>query len=159
MVVCSKTQYKSINHYIVIIITILALLFITCFPLQIKNCDRCQRNTSESKCYDMLHPVKVVAKVWYLVGIDLIDAGKVSGKGNQYLLTMTDYFSKYVEAIPLPVKSALSVAKGLSKVYCRHGAPAHIISDQGREFVNQVRLWLRGLVEHRTTLCHLCSCW
>jgi len=88
----------------------------------------------------VLHPVKVVAKVWYLVGIDLIDAGKVSGKGKRYLLTMTDYFSKYVEAIPLPDKSALSVAKGFYKMNCRHGAPAHIISDQGREFVNEVGL-------------------
>ena len=84
----------------------------------------------------MLHPVKVVSKVWYLVGIDLTDAGKVSAKGNRYLLTMTEYFSKYVEAIPLPNKSTVSIAKGLYKTYCRHGAPAHIIADQGREFVN-----------------------
>ena len=83
--------------------------------------------------------MKVVSKVWYLVGIDSIDVGKVSAEGNRYLLTMTDYFSKYVEAIPLPEKSAVSVAKGLYKAYCRHGGPAHIISDQGREFVNQVK--------------------
>ena len=86
----------------------------------------------------MLHPVKVVSKVWYLVGIDLIDASKVSAKGNRYLLTMTDYFSKYVKAIPLPDKSAVTVAKGLYKAYCHHGAPAHIISVQGREFLKQV---------------------
>lgn len=72
------------------------------------------------------------------MGIDLIDASRTSAKGNRYLLTQTDYFSKYVEAIPLPDKSALSVAKDLYKTYCRHGAPAHIISDQGRDFVNQV---------------------
>ena len=59
-------------------------------------------------------------------------------KGNRYLLTQIDYFSKYVKAIPLPDKSAFSVAKGLYKTYCRHGATAHIISDQGRDFVNQV---------------------
>ena len=105
---------------------------------QIRNCDRCLRNTSEIKSYDVLHPVKVVSKVWYLFGIDLIDAGKVSAKGNRYLLTMTDYFRKFVEAIPLPDKSAVSVAQSLYKAYCRHGAPAHIISDKGREFVNQV---------------------
>ena len=88
----------------------------------------------------------MVAKVWYLVGIDLIDASKTSAKGNRYLLTQTDYFSKYVEAIPLPDKSALSVAKGLYKTYCRHGAPAQIISDQGREFVNQVRYGLKPML-------------
>ena len=53
-------------------------------------------------------------------------------------VTQTDYFSKYVETIPLPDNSALSVAKGFYKTCCRHGAPAHIISDQGRDFVNQV---------------------
>lgn len=63
--------------------------------------------------YNVLHPVKVTAKVWYLVDIDLIDASRASAKGNRYLLTQTDYFSKYVEAILLPDKSALSVAKGL----------------------------------------------
>ena len=31
---------------------------------QIRNFDQCQRNTSESKGYDVLHPVKVVSKVW-----------------------------------------------------------------------------------------------
>jgi len=82
--------------------------------------------------------------VSYLVGIDPIDAGKMSGKGNRYLLTTTDYFSKYVEAIPLPDKSALSVTKGLYKSYCRHGAPVHIISDQGRDFVNQVHIRTEG---------------
>ena len=61
---------------------------------------------------------------------------------------MTDYFSKYVEAVPIPDKSAISVAHGVYKVYCRHGAPVGVICDQGREFVNQVRIgsivWLRG---------------
>lgn len=51
---------------------------------------------------------------------------------------MTDYFTKYVEACPLPTKTADCVAKSLYQTFCRHGAPAHIVTDQGREFVNQV---------------------
>ena len=51
---------------------------------------------------------------------------------------MTDYFTKYVEACPLPMKSADCVAKSLYQTFCRHGAPAHIVTDQEREFVNQV---------------------
>ena len=90
------------------------------------------------KACDVLHPVKVVPKVWYLVGIDLIEAPTTSQDGNRFLLTQTDYFTKYVEATPVPDKSADKVAKGLYSTYYRHGAPVHIISDQGREFVNQV---------------------
>lgn len=107
--------------------------------LQIKGCDRCQRNAADKEnISDTLHPVKVVDKVWYLVGIDLIDAHKESKNGNRYILTQTDYFTKYVEAVAIPRKSAEAVAKGLYLTYCRHGAPAHVISDQGGEFVNKV---------------------
>ena len=51
---------------------------------------------------------------------------------------MTDYFTKYVEACPLPTKTADCVDKSLFHTFCLHGAPAHIVTDQGREFVNQV---------------------
>jgi hypothetical protein len=108
------------------------------YEIQIKRCDRCQRNAADKEFSDILHPVKVVEKVWYLVGIDLIDAHKETKNGNRYILTQTDYFSKYVEAVPIPNKSAEAVAHGLYNTYCRHGAPAHVISDQGKEFVNKV---------------------
>lgn len=79
----------------------------------------------------------VEPQVWYLVGMDLIGPYTCSN-GNQYILTVTDYFSKYVEAVPIPDKSAVSVAKGIYKIYCRHGAPVSLICDQGREFINNV---------------------
>lgn len=85
-----------------------------------------------------LKPVTVEPQVWHLVGIDLIGPFQLTPEGFQYVLTMTDYFSKYVEAVPIADKSAYSVARGVFKVYCRHGAPMHTICDQGREFINQV---------------------
>ena len=57
---------------------------------------------------------------------------------HQFVLTMTDYFSKYVEAVPIKDKSAVSVARGIYEVYCRQGVPVHIITDQGTGFANQV---------------------
>ena len=92
------------------------------------------------KVLDELHPIKLVSRVWYLVGMDLIDAHRVTSSGNRYILTTTDYFTKYVEAVPIKDKSAESVAKAIYKVFCRRGSPVHIISDQGREFVNKVNL-------------------
>ena len=46
-------------------------------------------------------------------------------------------------AVPLKDKSAVSVARGIYKVYCRQGAPIHIISDQEKEFANQVAIYNR----------------
>ena len=44
-------------------------------------------------------------------------------------------------------KSAISVAKGIFKIYCRQGAPVHCICDQGKEFVNKV--WYHGYTNYQ----------
>ena len=62
--------------------------------------------------------------------MDLIGPFKPSALGYKFVLIVTDYFSKYVEAIAIRNKSADSVAKGIYKIYCRQGAPVHIITDQ-----------------------------
>ena len=43
----------------------------------------------------------------------LIGPFKPTAMGQQFILTMTDYFSKYVEAVPIKDKSAVSVARGM----------------------------------------------
>ena len=58
-----------------------------------------------------LHPIPVPASVWSLVGMDLIGPLKVTTRRNQFILTMTCYFSKWVEAFALPDKSADSIAR------------------------------------------------
>ena len=95
------------------------------FCMQIKTCDRCQRNAPQLKAAATeLHLVKVEPQVWwYLVGMDLIGPFQPTADGHKYVLTMTDYFSKYVEAVPIADKSGLSVAQAIYKVYCRQGAP------------------------------------
>ena len=84
-----------------------------------------------------LHPIPVRSEVWSLVGIDLMVPLTMTCQGNQYILTMTRYFSKWVEAFPISDKTAVTVARALYTDYCRHGAPNDIITDQGRKFVNQ----------------------
>lgn len=58
-----------------------------------------------------------VVSPWFHVGIDLI--GPItprSQQGNRYILTISDYFTKFVDAIALPDKEAISVASALFKV-------------------------------------------
>ena len=51
---------------------------------------------------------------------------------------MTDYFSKWPEAQAIPNKSAKCVSEFLFRMILRYGCMDIVISDQGREFVNQV---------------------
>src|ERR1700733_8801064 len=69
------------------------------------------------------------------LGIDLTGPHPKSVKGNTYILTVMDYFTKYVEAIPIRNQEAVSVAKALvENVILRYGAPIQILTDQGRNF-------------------------
>ena len=53
---------------------------------------------------------------WYHVGIDFVGPLTTSDSGNHYILTLSDYCSKWVEAVPLPTKHASGVAHALFKV-------------------------------------------
>ena len=63
-----------------------------------------------------LNPVPVKAP-WYMIGIDFV--GPLSPEaedGSSYILTISDYCTKWVEALPTPDKCASTVAAALFKV-------------------------------------------
>ena len=115
-----------------------------------KRCDKCQRtNRVLKRPRAELHPIPVV-KVWHRVGIDLVGPLPETKNGNKYIITLSDYFSKWPEAAAIPSKEATCVASFLLEVFCRHGWPKIVLSDQGREFVNQINscLFERTGVQH-----------
>jgi len=64
--------------------------------------------------------------------MDLIGPLKLTPKGNRFILTVVDYYTKWVEAVAIPRKDAVTVAKALHEnVYCRNGAPHRVIMDNG----------------------------
>ena len=114
-----------------------------------KHCEVCQRTKRKfDRPAPSLHPI-AVSDTWNKVGIDLIPL-LLSKKGNQYCITLTDYFSKWVEAA---TKEAKHVAEFLYKMIFRHGCPLEIVSDQGREFCNQLVDLLEDLTgfKHKIT--------
>ncbi|XP_049333179.1 gypsy retrotransposon integrase-like protein 1 [Astyanax mexicanus] len=100
-------------------------------------CDKCQKIGKPLTAAQPLQCIKVSA-VWELIGIDLTGPLPKTSDGFQYILTVTDYFSKWVEAFPLKTKSAAEVGRNLCSIIYRHGCPKRILSDQGREFVNDL---------------------
>ena len=103
-----------------------------------RKCDKCQRtNRVLQKPRAELHPIPVT-KVWHKVGIDLVGPLSETKQGNKYIITLSDYFSKWPEAQAIPSKHAVCVAQFLLDVFCRHGWPKSVLSDQGREFVNSI---------------------
>ena len=67
--------------------------------------------------------------------------------------TCTDYFTEWVEADSLPTKEAKGEANFLYSLFCRHGVPKRVQSNQGREFVNS----LNGQLFNLTGVQHIIS--
>lgn len=61
-----------------------------------------------------LHCVPVKSP-WFHIAIGPINPK--SAAGNYYILTVSDHFTKFTEAIPLPDKGAFGVAQSLFKVF------------------------------------------
>jgi len=63
-----------------------------------------------------LNPIPVKAP-WYQIGIDFIGPlSPPAEDGSRYILTVSDYFTKWVEAVATDNKAASTVASVLFKV-------------------------------------------
>ena len=75
-------------------------------------------------------------------------------RGNQYLLTAEDSFSRYCCAYPIPNKEVRTVAKVLMDQHFNiYGLPDQLHSDNGNEFVNNLlrELFSEFKIQHTTT--------
>ena len=109
------------------------------FFIQVQHCDQCQRTKRKfDRPATQLHPVPVPNYGWKQIGIDLVGPLPCSDKGNKYIIVVTDYFTKWPEVCASPTKEAIYVADFLFNLFLRHGCPDITISDQGKEFCNQV---------------------
>ena len=69
------------------------------------------------------------------VAMDILGPLPKTDRGNVYVLVVGDYFTKWIEAYPLPNQEAETVAKVFVEEFvCRYGVPKELHSDQGRNF-------------------------
>ena len=59
--------------------------------------------------------------------------------GNRYVVVFADYLTKWIEAFAVSEQSAETIARLLvEEVFCRHGAPAELLSDRGANFLSEL---------------------
>ena len=102
-------------------------------------CDICQRvGPKISTNLQPLHPT-MPTKVFQKWGLDFIGPVNPPAKGtkNRYIITATDYTTKWVEARALKDNTARLTAKFLcEEIITKFGCPLEFVSDQGGHFIN-----------------------
>ena len=73
-----------------------------------------------------------------IIGIDTVGPFVTSDNGNNYIVTVIDWYTSWLEAYPVQHKEANTIAKVLLERFIpQHGCPRLINSDRGTEYVNE----------------------
>nr|XP_046270965.1 uncharacterized protein zgc:153292 isoform X2 [Scatophagus argus] len=106
-------------------------------------------------------PEKVieVKEPWQWLGLDVRGPLPQTANGHKYILTVTDYFSKWVEAAPMQSCLPSHVAKHIVDIIAHFGYPLRILSRLphdvvhkiNRELKDQLKVTLALVVHHQQT--------
>ncbi|KAK1139765.1 hypothetical protein AOXY_G37511 [Acipenser oxyrinchus oxyrinchus] len=118
--------------------------------LFLKFCPECERKRPTVKAPTTYTPIQV-NEPWELVGMDRIGKLSKTERGHEYICTVVDYLTKWAEAFPLQTKSA-AVSDCIIKIFYRFGAPKRILTDQRREFKNEMNSILCKLLNIKRSL-------
>ena len=97
-----------------------------------------------------------IGKPWEMVAVDVLQV-PISYQNNRYLLVVQDYFTKWVEAIPMPDQTAVRIINELVKLFSMSGLPQIVHSDQGQNFKSTIlkqTLEAFNICKSRTTAYH-----
>jgi hypothetical protein len=112
-------------------------MLVDCFKYY-KGCEACQKfGKIQSAPASMLHPI---VRPWSFRGRGLDFIGEVhpaSTKGHHFMLVATDYFTKWVEAMPLKGMTHKELINFvLEHIMHRLGIPQTLTTDQGPAFMS-----------------------
>jgi len=80
-----------------------------------------------------------VGEPWDRMAIDITGPHPVPSKGNKFIITIIDHFTKFEFTFPVRAHDATTVAKYLvERVFWTYGVPLQLLSDRGAEFEGSI---------------------
>ena len=84
-----------------------------------------------------------------MISLDFVGPLSITSNENQYILTIVDHYSNWLEAIPTREADAVEVLAHLIQYISRFGAPSIVLSDRGKVFVSQLITQFIEVIEGR----------
>jgi len=101
------------------------------------HCSKCQFNKSLPAHTAPLQPI-IASRPWELVAVDILKVPQ-SAQGNQYILVVQNYFSKWPFVQAMPDQKAERIVKSLcDQVFTLVRSPQRLHSDQGQNFESYI---------------------
>lgn len=104
----------------------------------VESCVECAYNKDNiaKKKAGHLFPIHKVDVPFHTIHIDHLGPFVKSRKGNAYILTVVDGFTKYVFVKPVKTTKTKCTLKVLTNIFIDFGLPSRIISDRGTSFTS-----------------------
>ena len=97
-------------------------------------CPTCNRHTTQQQNRAPMQPI-VTLERFVRVEMDIIGLFPKTTRGNKYILTVVDHFTKHVEPYPIADQEAVTVARVfLNEFVARYGVPYVLHTDQQTNF-------------------------
>ena len=96
---------------------------------KINRCDLCQQFRNAQHNEPMISH-KIPNTPYDKLGVDLFEIN------NKHFILVIDYYSKFPEITELNQTSSKHIIKALKEIFCRHGIPSTVVSDNGPQFAS-----------------------
>jgi hypothetical protein len=96
----------------------------------VQACQKCvQHKRPQPKKHGLLEPIKADYP-FQMIGMDIVGPFARSSGGHKYILVCIDYFTNWIEAVPLKSLSAADAVNAFFKsIISRHGCPDKVLTD------------------------------
>jgi len=98
----------------------------------IKECGDCARRKTGHKAKAHLGEIPLATEFLHVVSLDIVGPLPVTERGNKYLLTIVDHFTRFCEAIPIAKQDTGTKAREfVVKIVTQLGVPRKLLTDSG----------------------------
>jgi transposase InsO family protein len=98
----------------------------------IRKCEACAKRKTGHKVTAPLRDQLDAKKFLDIVSLDIVGPLPVTERGNKYLLTFVDHFTRFCEAVPVVRQDIETIAREfVTKIITRFGVPRKFLTDRG----------------------------
>jgi hypothetical protein len=110
-------------------------------------CVACQQRSPYGKTKAPLHPLPAASEPFEFIALDVVGPLPKTNRGNRYVLSILDHFSRYLVMVPLADQTAETVSVALVRDWVlKFGVPCTLLTDQGSNFTSELFLSVARLL-------------